>query len=131
MFSTETVKERLKTFGYEVKVSDKTGLAFCVGKVQDTIKNATNQCSIPEGLENIAVDMAAGEFLLSKKTFAPEDLEKIDMDYAVKQLQDGDTNTVFAVGSGCMTPEQRLNAMIDYLISYGRSEFSAFRRVKW
>lgn len=125
------VKERLSSFGYEVKESDTSSLAFCVEKVCSSIKNEINWKDVPEGLEHIAVDMAAGEFLLAKKTFAPADLKGLNLDYAVKQIQTGDTNTVFAVGEGSMTPEQRLTSFINYLLSYGKAEFNSFRRIRW
>lgn len=131
MFDVETVKKRLESFGYEVKEDDEFVLTFCVGKVRSTIINDINWKEVPEGLEHIAVDMAAGEFLLSKKTFAPDELSGFDLEYAVKQIQTGDTNTVFAVGEGTQTPEQRLTTFINYLLSYGRAEFSSFRRIRW
>lgn len=131
MFDVDTVKERLKSFGYEVKADEEFALTFCVEKVRNTIKNDTNQPNVPEGLASIAVDMAVGEFLLSKKTFAPDDLTNFDLNYAVKQIQTGDTNTVFAVGDANLTPEQRLNTFINYLLSYGKAEFSAYRRLRW
>ena len=131
MFDTETVKERLKSFGYEVKAEDEFALTFCVEKVRSTIKNEIHWQDGPEGLEHIAVDMAVGDFLLSKKTFAPTDLVGFDLDYAVKQIQTGDTNTVFATGEGSLTPEQRLTTFINYLLSYGKAEFNSFRRIRW
>lgn len=131
MFGTKAVKERLRFLGYEVREDDRSALAFCIEKVRSTIRNEVNCREVPEGLEHIAVDMAAGEFLLSKKTFAPADLERFDLDYAVKQIQTGDTNTVFATGEGSMTPEQRLTSFINYLLSYGRAEFNSFRRIRW
>lgn len=131
MFNTDAVKDRLKSLGYEVKADDEFALTFCVEKVRSTIKNEINWQDMPEGLEHIAVDMAAGEFLLSKKTFAPNDLVGFDLDYAVKQIQTGDTNTVFATGEGSLTPEQRLTAFINYLLSYGKAEFNSFRRIRW
>lgn len=131
MFDTESVKDRLKCFGYEVKADDEFALTFCVEKVRNTIKNEINCENVPEGLEHIANDMAAGEFLLSKKTFAPEELEGFDFEYAVKQIQTGDTNTVFVTGEGSLTPEQRLNAFINYLLSYGKTEFNSYRRLRW
>ena len=131
MFNTDAVKDRLKSLGYEVMADDEFALTFCVEKVRSTIKNEINWQDVPEGLEHIAVDMAAGEFLLSKKTFAPNDLVGFDLDYAVKQIQTGDTNTVFATGEGSLTPEQRLTAFINYLLSYGKAEFNSFRRIRW
>lgn len=131
VFGTKAVKKRLDSFGYQVREGDDFALTFCVDKVRSTIKNEINWKDVPEGLEHIAVDMAAGEFLLSKKTFAPADIAGLDLEYAVKQIQTGDTNTVFATGEGSLTPEQRLTAFINYLLSYGKSEFNAFRRIRW
>lgn len=126
-----TLKERLKSFGYEVKEDDEFSLTFCIEKVRNSVKNEINWQDVPKELEYIAVDMAVGEFLQTKKTFQPDDIEHFDLGYAVKQIQTGDTNTVFAVGDGSMTPEQRLNAFINYLLNYGKSEFHSFRRVRW
>ncbi len=131
MFDVGALKNRLASFGYEVKEADAFALAFSVEKVRSTIRNETNQKEIPKGLEYIAVDMACGEFLLSKKTFTPNDIEGLDLEYAVKQIQTGDTNTVFATGEGCLTPEQRLTSFINYLLSYGKAEFNSFRRIRW
>lgn len=131
MFNVDALVERLGSFGYEVKESDGFSLTFCVEKVRTTIKNEINWPDVPEELEYIAVDMAAGEFLLAKKTFAPDDLANMDLQAAVKQIQTGDTNTVFATGEGSQTAEQRLDTLITYLISYGKAEFASFRRMRW
>lgn len=131
MYRVDEVKKRLQSFGYEVREDDMFSLTFCVEKVRSSIKNDINWQDVPEGLEHIAVDMAVGEFLNAKRTFAPDDLSNFDLDFAVKQIQTGDTNTVFAVGDGSSTPEQRLTAFIGYLLSYGKSEFNSFRRIRW
>lgn len=131
MFDVETVKNRLRSLGYKPRAGDKAALEFCVEKVQNTIRNKINGKDVPERLEHIAVDMAVGEFLLSKKTFMPGDLDGLDLDYAVKQIQQGDTNTVFATGEGSLTPEQRLTAFINYLLGCGKDEFNSFRKIRW
>ena len=131
MFTVETIKERLQSFGYEVREEDMFSLTFCMEKIQTSIKTNINHVEIPKELESIAVDRTVGEFLLAKKTFAPKELSNFDLDYAVKQIQAGDTNTVFAVGEGTLTPEQRLDAFLQYLLSYGSKEFHTFRRIQW
>lgn len=131
MYSVDEVKKRLQSFGYEVREGDPFSLAFCVEKVRSSIKNDVNWQDVPEGLAHIAVDMAVGEFLNAKKTFAPDDLSNFDLDVAIKQIDTGDTKTVFAVGDGSATPEQRLTAFIHYLLTYGKAEFSSFRRIRW
>ncbi len=127
----EQAKGRLESFGYEWKDGDGALLAFSVQKVENTIKNDCNVPSVPDGLLNVATDMAVGEFLMAKKTFSPDDLAGLDLDFAVKQLQEGDITTVFAVGEGSTTPEQRLDAFLNHLLTRGRDGFSCYRRIRW
>lgn len=127
----DKVIERLKSFGYELKYGDDAAVNFLIQKVENTIKNDCNVPLVPDGLINIAVDMAIGEFLSAKKTFAPEDIASIDLNIAIKQIQTGDTNTVFATGEANQTDEQRLNSFINYLLTYGRDEFSCYRKIRW
>lgn len=127
----ERVKERLESFGYALKDGDDIILNFSIQKVENTIKNDCNTPSIPDGLMNIAIDRAIGEFLTAKKTFSPDDIAGLDLDYAVKQIQAGDTSTIFAIGDGNLTPEQRLNNFLNYLLTHGRDEFPCYRRLRW
>lgn len=127
----ESVKRRLMSFGYELKEEDEMLLSFSVHKAEDLVKNECNVSQIPEGLFNITVDMAAGEFLLAKKTFAPDDISGLDLDIAVERIQQGDSDTVFAVGKGSQTAEQRLDALIQHMLTGGRDQFSCYRRVRW
>lgn len=127
----DMVKERLQSFGYEIQDGDEIILNFSIQKVENTIKNDCNVSSIPDGLVNIAVDMAVGEFLTAKKTFSPDSIAGLDLDFVVKQIQTGDTNTVFATGEGSLTAEQRLNNFLNYLLTYGRDQFSCYRKIKW
>lgn len=128
---TEKAKERLQSFGYEWKNGDEAILAFSVQKAENTIKNDCNISSVPEGLINIAVDMAVGEFLMAKKAFAPDDIAGLDLSTAVKQIQEGDTSITFAAGEGSLTAEQRLDNLINYLLTYGKGEFVRYRRLLW
>ena len=125
------VKERLQAFGYVLQSGDKALLAFALDRAVSTIKNDCNLAEVPEGLRQVAVDMAVGEFLQAKKTFAPESLAGLDLDTAIKQVQTGDTNVSFAVGEGSLTQEQRLNQLIGWLMNYVRSELSCYRKMRW
>ena len=127
----ERIKARLQSLGYTVKDSDDMAISFAMQKVENTIKNDCNISAIPDGLMNIAIDMVVGEFFMSKKTFAPNDLLNFNLDSAIKQIQEGDTNISFAVGEGSKTDEQRLDGFIDYLLNYGRDEFITYRRFRW
>ena len=127
----ELVKARLQSFGYEIQDSDDAILSFSIQKAESTIKNECNVPEVPEELRCIAVDMAVGEFLTAKKTFVPGSIAGLDLEAAVKQIQTGDTSTTFATGEGSQTAEQRLNALLSYLLNYGREQFSCFRRLRW
>lgn len=131
ILTLELVQERIQSFGYEFKAGDEALISFAISKVTNTIKNDCNVSEIPDGLSNIAIDMAVGEFLSAKKTFMPDDLTGLDLGYAIKQLDEGDMRTTFAVGEGTQTAEQRLDSFIDYLLTYGRDQFSCFRCLRW
>lgn len=104
-------------------------LDIVIRNVQYRVQNETNQSELPEGLVSVAVYMSVGEYLNMKKVSGQ--LEGFDLDAAIKQIQEGDTNTVFAIGDGSSTPEQRLDALISYLINGRTREFYRFRRLVW
>lgn len=123
-----SVLERLESFSYKIKETDSWMIGFSVQKVENTIKNECNVTSIPDGLFNIAVDMICGEILFAKKQTGQ--LEDFDFEIALKTVQAGDTTVTYAIESS-MTPEQRLNSLISYLLSYGKGEFACYRKIKW
>jgi len=124
-------RERLAALGYAVQPADEALLGFALDKAVGSIKNDCNLADLPEGLQRIAVEWAAGEFLQAKKAFAPDDLAGLDLEAAVKQIQAGDTNTVFATGEASLTPEQRLNNFLNYLMTHGLDEFACYRKLRW
>ena len=122
----EDVTKRLESFGYEVTEDDTWVLEFIIQKVENYIKNNCNIDTIPEELHQIAVDMSVGEFLLNKKSTGQ--LTGIDLEAAIKQIQEGDTTVAFAIDS---TPEERLDNLISHLLSYGKGSFASYRCIKW
>ena len=105
-------------------------LDLVINHVQWRIKNLTNHQEVPEGLVGLAVQMAAGEFLSMLK--GSGQLEGFELEEAaIKQIQEGDTNTVFSVGDGSYTPEQRLNSLIDFLINGRVGEIYRYRKMVW
>lgn len=127
----DDVIQRLASFGYEVTDADNWILNFIIQKVENHIKNTCNILEIPDELYQIAVDMVCGNFLYEKKAVNPDSLTGFDLDAAVKQIQEGDTNVTFAIGEGSSTPEARLDAFISYLSSYGEKDLISFRCMKW
>lgn len=129
----EKVMLRLGALG--VKVSNEPSstdiylLSFAVNKTKDSIKNKTNLSSIPQGLENIAIDMAVGEFLFAKKSMGLLNVDSLDFSVVAKQIQDGDTNVVFATSENT-TPEARFNSFISYL-QHNEVDFVKYRVLTW
>ena len=124
----EDVVALLDAFGV-MGAADDPLLDFIISTVTERIKNETNQPAIPEGLNRLAVEMVAGQYLSLKK--GSGQLEGFDLEAAVKQIQEGDTNTVFAIGEGNTTPEQHLDTLINYLMNGRTREFIKYRRLVW
>lgn len=124
----DDVVSMLGALGVVITVDDPL-LDIVIRNVQYRVQNKTNCSTIPEGLEGVAVYMAVGEYLNAKKAMGQ--LTGFDLDAAIKQIQEGDTNTVFAIGEGSLTPEQRLNGLIDYLINGRSDELYRFRKLVW
>jgi len=128
----EDIILRLASLGYTFD-GEKDGwvIGFIIDKVTNTIKNETNLSEIPEGLYQIAVDMACGEFLKAKKASGDLGGFEINLDSAMlKQKSQGDTSFSFAVDK-MQSAEERLDAVINHLLNYGKPQFLAFRRFKW
>lgn len=131
MVMINLVKERLKMLGIETDHNDDSLLGFAVDKAGSTIKNICNLSTVPEGLNHIWIDKAAGEFLLSMKTFNPEKISVINLDAAVKSISTGDTKTDFDIGGSSSSPEQRLDSFITLLLHSGDRELTRYRKLVW
>lgn len=123
----EKVVERLESLGYEYHEHvDSSFLEFAVEKAENHILNNINQSSIPDGLINIAIDMACGEFLKIQKGFGR--LSCIEFEQIAQTVKLGDTNIQFANNA---TPEQQFDDAISYLIYDHEDDFARYRRLVW
>ncbi|MFF2179413.1 hypothetical protein ACFVT8_23620 [Lysinibacillus sp. NPDC058147] len=109
--------------------SDDMLLKHAIDKVTNHINNQTNLTAIPVGLNKVAIDMVVGEFLLTKKAMGLLDIEKLNFEAVAKQVQDGDTNVVFAIEAN-RTPEAQFNAFIAYL-QHNEVDFVRYRVLTW
>ncbi|MEK4425872.1 hypothetical protein [Solibacillus sp. FSL K6-1523] len=129
----EKVRERLVSLGIalsnEPSSTDGFLLSFAVKKTTDHINNQTNLDAIPQGLESVAIDMAVGEFLFTKKSMGLLDVSSLDFSSVVKQVQDGDTNVEYAVDAK-FSPEQKFESFIVYL-QHNEVDFVRYRVLTW
>lgn len=125
----DKIKQRLEMLGFHVGFADCTLIFYIADKLLSQIRNDTNVKEITEDLEYIIIERAAGEFIMCKKNVGS--LDGFDIDNAVAQIREGDVDITYAVGSGSLTPEQRLDFLISYLMNYGKDELISRRCVKW
>lgn len=104
-------------------------LDVIVSNTEYRVLNETNTVlPMAEGLESIAVYLAVGEYLKCKKVSGQ--LGGIALTPDVKRLKEGDTDIQYAIGEGSLTPEQRLDRLIDWFQNRSR-ELYKFRRLVW
>lgn len=121
----------LTSLGVDLSEDDAL-LSFILSSVEERLKNVTNLDVIPEGLHQMAAELAAGEYLRVKKGSGQLNITSIDLSAAaVKQLKEGDTDISFAIGEGSQTPEQRLDNLIAYLTRDRQNEIYRYRRLVW
>lgn len=125
----EDVKKRLEGLGFPLDEKQAWALGFIIDKVVAGILTDCNRTTLPENLKPVAIDMAAGEFLLSAKEAGQ--LAGFDYEPAVKQWAEGNTSVTLAVGDASLTPEQRLDKLIDSLRGSGKELLACHRRLTW
>jgi hypothetical protein len=127
----DAIDLRLQSLGYTLQDNDPWLVSFMAQKVAKEILTKCNLSEIPKGLEEIAIDMICGEFLLNKKGSGQLAGFEADINAALlKQTESGDTSVTFAV-EATTSPEQRLDLVIAHLINYGKTEFANFRKLRW
>lgn len=126
------LEERLGSLGYTVTEADAFALGFVSDKVE---KKVIDDCGIydpieqklkiPDELHEVTVDMAAGEFLMTKKNIGQ--LEGFDVDGAIKTISEGDTSVTYQG----QTAEQKFDTLVGFLMASGQSRLIDHRKIKW
>ena len=124
----EAVIQRLQSFGYDVTEDDVWQLCFVMQKVRNHINNSCNTTSVPDGLFHVAVDMTCGEFLFTKKQTGQLTLASLDLTGAIASVSMGDTSVSFDSDA---SDEDKLNQLLNYLMTKGEGEFVCYRKLKW
>lgn len=118
----EDVKKRLEALGFTVTEADAWAFSFVCDKVENHIKNNCNVPAVPEGLREVAVDLACGEYLYSKFNAG-----QLDYEQAVKSIKLGDTDVTYADG---LSDAELISKLIKDM--RGRElDFAAYRCIAW
>lgn len=125
---TETIKERLASFGYECVDSDDFVIRYMIGKVEQEIKHFCNIAEVPACLEYVWIDKVCGEFLNSKKSMGQ--LTSIKFEPLMSSIRDGDTTVEFN-NSYESDPEAFFKTFVTKLIDGHNEELIAHRRLHW
>lgn len=126
----EGVISRLTGLGYAPDVSD-PAIGYDVQRAADYIRIATNRSDVPEELERVWIDLAAGYYLADRRAAGQEGAQNSD-GAPVKRITEGDVTVEFAGESdGVLTPDARLEKLIDSLTHPPREVFIRYRRLAW
>ena len=123
--------KRLSWIGYEYKDDyDNELLNYILNKVCTEVKVGCNISEIPDELKAYVIDRAAGEFLLNRKDTGKLNLGDVDLNGATKSIQMGDTKVEIDT-DGSKTPEERFDALINYLVTNKKELLVSFRKLRW
>lgn len=128
----EVIIKRLASFGYTFNADKDTWVVnFLMDKVTNQIRNEANIAEIPEDLYHVAVDLVVGEFIKMKKGSGDLDGFEVDLNVvALKSKSQGDTSFSFATDK-VMSAEERLDLLIEHLLTHGNTQILRFRRFVW
>lgn len=117
MIDIEQLRERLSDIGFDAAESERGILEECIKRSEQTIMNYCNLESVPDQLQYTALDMAAGEYLMSLKCSGEETRD-------VHSVSEGDISVTFE-------GTDKTEKLIDELLSGCREDMASFRRIKW
>lgn len=121
------IVKRLESLGYTVvQNKDDFILEYIFKKVEQDIKNKTNQSEVPEGLHYVLIERICGEFL--NGLYSSNLLSGTQIDSVVASIKEGDTQVSFDVKS---SPEAIFKAYISYMMTYGNDDFAKYRKFVW
>lgn len=124
----EMVLRRLDSFNYQLNEDDGWLIAFAIQKVETHIKNYCNVESVPVGLFNVTTDKVCGEFLQSMLSTGQLNIAELDLNEAVKSIQEGDTTVQFANGD---SDTDKIQQLINGLINGSEGDLVCYRKIKW
>ena len=117
---------RLGGVGISPPAEDEALLGLLLDRAKAALLAQTGQKILPRELKEIAVDMAAGEYLLLQKHAGR--LEGFDQEYAIRQMSQGDTSITYAVEGSALSP---LEMLIERLRTPPETLVQKWRRMRW
>lgn len=125
---TETVVERLVSFGFVPTDEDAWVIAFSTKGTVNHVLNQINDTKVPTGLVEIVVDMICGEVLNAKFLCGQLDLEGLDLDGIVQSVSEGDTTVSFSADG---SDESKLKDLLSWLMQGKGCDFLCYRKMRW
>ena len=127
--TVEDISTRLGQLGYTVQETDIDAIGHELLKITNYTLNYCNITQIPSIIIPRLIDRVCGEFLYYKKNSGS--LEGFNYEAVVKQIKEGDTTLVYAVGQGEDTPENRFDAFVKQLERGYDKWITPHRRIRW
>ena len=129
MVSVKQIADRLQQLGYSANANDYSHIEFELNKIINYTLNYCNILEIPTIVEPRLIDRVCSEFLYLKKNSG--ELEGFNYDAVIKQIKEGDTTLVYAVGQGEDTPENRFDSFVKQLERGYDKWITPHRRLRW
>lgn len=112
------VMNRLETLGVDGISDGDKAVQYAIERASERILNDINRSEIPSGLKYTFIDMSCGYYLHDAKAMGTLRLQEFDYASApAKQIKEGEVQITFGTAAdGVLTPEMRLDKLIDTLI---------------
>ena len=126
MTAQELLLWRLESLGFPPEETDQDVLAYHLDRVSQDLMAWCGVPQLPDELSAPAADRAAAAFLREKKDCGK--LLEFPSEPFARSVQVGDTTVSF---SESMTPEMRLDALLQKLDQSGEAVVLKYRRLPW
>ena len=125
---TENVVERLVSFGYNPTDADSWVIAYSIKGTVNHVLNEINHQTVPEGLNEVIVDMVCGEVLNAKFLSGQLDMNSLDLDGMIQSVKEGDTQVNFSAEG---SDETKLKNLLSWLIQGKGCDLLCYRKMRW
>ncbi len=124
------VKSRIKGLtGFEVPDTDADMIQYITAKAEREVLDFCNLDTLPEELQYVVTDMAAGEYLAAKLASGSLNIEGLDFSAGINSLSEGDTSISYNTEE---SDSARLQKLIDTLQKGIESkEVLRYRKLVW